>query len=146
AWTAPAAITPIRRCVSATVHVQYLLKQSACASANGATARQTPHQCTRPRARTYKECFEYRSHHGYLNEPGGKLIHPAGYYDRNKEESHVTNGQSPLSDVWHTGPGRAGFLRHLWNRPFACRGSQPVRRAAAAELASGTADVPLPTI
>ncbi len=46
--------------------------------------------------------------------------------------------QSSLPDVWHTGPSRAGYMQQLWNRPFACRGSQPVRRAAAAELVSGT--------
>ncbi len=54
--------------------------------------------------------------------------------------------QSSLPDVWHTGPSRAGYMQQLWNRPFACRGSQPVRRAAAAELVSGTAGVSLHTI
>src|SRR6266566_4400370 len=67
-------------------------------------------------------------------------------YDCNREESHVTGDQSFLPDVWHTGPRRAAFLQQLWNRPLACRGSQPVRRAAAAELPSGTAGVPLHTI
>jgi hypothetical protein len=38
----PAAITPIRRCVSAPLCVQYLPEQSACASANGTSAGRTP--------------------------------------------------------------------------------------------------------